>query len=103
MNGDGAVSGLDVDPFIVAVIGGGLTIDSVLEPSTRMMLLVALVMLEVKNEFVSFGACRIRESQQCVAVVPCLPVLTNRRGGDVPSHAAFANEITTRAHKALGA
>jgi hypothetical protein len=39
MNGDGAVNGLDVDPFVAAVVGGA---QSVPEPSTLLLALVAL-------------------------------------------------------------
>ena len=40
MNGDGAVDGLDVDPFVAAVVGGGVA--AVPEPSTLLLALVAL-------------------------------------------------------------
>jgi hypothetical protein len=49
MNGDGAVNGLDVDPFVAAVVGGGGAADqAVPEPSTWMMLVVALAVLGVR-------------------------------------------------------
>jgi hypothetical protein len=40
MNGDGAVDGLDVDPFVEAVVGGGT--QSVPEPSTLLLCIIAL-------------------------------------------------------------
>jgi hypothetical protein len=40
MNGDGSVDGLDVDPFVAAVVGGGT--QQVPEPSTLLLALVAL-------------------------------------------------------------
>jgi hypothetical protein len=43
MNGDGSVNGLDVDPFVAAVVGGG--IQAVPEPSTCMIVLTGLVSL----------------------------------------------------------
>ena len=40
MNGDGAVNGLDVDPFVTAVVGGGAA--AVPEPSTLLLCIIAL-------------------------------------------------------------
>ena len=40
MNEDGVVNGLDVDPFVAAVVGGGT--QAVPEPSTLLLCLVAL-------------------------------------------------------------
>ena len=40
MNGDGAVDGLDVDPFVAAVVGGGAA--AVPEPSTLLLALIAM-------------------------------------------------------------
>jgi hypothetical protein len=43
MNGDGLVNGLDIDPFVEAVVAGDA--QSVPEPSTLLLLLIALSML----------------------------------------------------------
>ena len=43
MNGDGAVDGLDVDPFVAAVVGGGAT--AVPEPSTLLLCFIALAIV----------------------------------------------------------
>ena len=40
MNGDGVVNGLDVDPFVEAVVGGGA--QAVPEPSTLLLCIIAL-------------------------------------------------------------
>jgi len=40
MNEDGEVNGLDVDPFVAAVVGGGVA--AVPEPSTLLLCLLAL-------------------------------------------------------------
>jgi hypothetical protein len=40
MNGDGEVNGLDVDPFVAAVVGGA--VQQVPEPSTFLLALIAL-------------------------------------------------------------
>jgi hypothetical protein len=40
INGDGAVNGLDVDPFVAAVVGGGT--QHIPEPSTLLLAIVAL-------------------------------------------------------------
>ena len=40
MNEDGVVNGLDVDPFVAAVVGGGAA--AVPEPSTLLLCIVAL-------------------------------------------------------------
>ena len=42
MNGDGAVDGLDVDPFVAAVVGGA---QSIPEPSTLLLTLIALAVV----------------------------------------------------------
>jgi hypothetical protein len=43
MNGDGVVIGLDVDPFVAAVLGsGGSTLQAIPEPSTLLLVVVAL-------------------------------------------------------------
>jgi len=39
MNGDGDVNGLDVDPFVAAVVGGGVT--TIPEPATLVLLAMA--------------------------------------------------------------
>jgi hypothetical protein len=39
MNGDGQVNGLDVDPFVAAVVGG---VQQIPEPSTLLLVLLAL-------------------------------------------------------------
>jgi len=42
-NADGAVTGLDIDPFVAAVVGGGA--QAVPEPSTLLLTIVALGMV----------------------------------------------------------
>ena len=42
MNGDGAVSGLDVDPFVAVLLGGDGGTQAIPEPSTLLLTLVAL-------------------------------------------------------------
>jgi hypothetical protein len=51
MNGDGAVDGLDVDPFVEAVVGGGTA--AVPEPSTLLLCLVALGMVASRRKNLS--------------------------------------------------
>jgi hypothetical protein len=45
MNEDGAVNGLDVDPFIAYVVGHGGGVREVPEPSTLLLILIALVIV----------------------------------------------------------
>ena len=40
MNEDGEVNGLDVDPFVAAIVGGG--VQQIPEPSTLLLTLIAM-------------------------------------------------------------